>query len=254
MARRPDTVREIDRRINALCENFEYYLDVFEKDPFNCKMLRHHRATIRLRNELGSVSETISSNEFIKHLRDTLEAWGAGSRAGKLQPMRHFISVFGEYEDTFAELGELSIRQITNSSTYAWEIWDTIDGLKLSDTNSQIVAGSKALHHVLPRLMPPIDREYTRPFFCYHTNQFQYGQRAAFNFMFPYFVEISQRVNLSRYTASQFVSRKGWRWATSESKLIDNAIIGYCKDHKRRYPDCRLESCKFHSRTVSLMG
>lgn len=34
------------------------------------------------------------------------------------------------------------------------------------------MAGSKTLHHLLPDLVPPIDREYTRPFFGLHNPEF----------------------------------------------------------------------------------
>jgi hypothetical protein len=34
------------------------------------------------------------------------------------------------------------------------------------------MAGSKALDHLLPDLVPPMDREYTRPFFGLHNPEF----------------------------------------------------------------------------------
>jgi hypothetical protein len=37
--------------------------------------------------------------------------------------------------------------------------------IKVSTSRTQIVAGSKFLHHVLPDLVPPIDRRYTFRFF-----------------------------------------------------------------------------------------
>ena len=40
-----------------------------------------------------------------------------------------------------------------------------ISGLRISASETQIVAGSRALHHVLPELVPPIDREHTIQFF-----------------------------------------------------------------------------------------
>ena len=38
--------------------------------------------------------------------------------------------------------------------------WQIIAAIKVSTSRTQIVAGSKMLHHFLPDLIPPIDRPY----------------------------------------------------------------------------------------------
>jgi hypothetical protein len=43
--------------------------------------------------------------------------------------------------------------------------WGVIAHVKVSMFRTQIVAGSKFLHHLLPDLIPPIDRQYTFTFF-----------------------------------------------------------------------------------------
>jgi hypothetical protein len=45
------------------------------------------------------------------------------------------------------------------------KLWDIVAHLKVSTSETQIVAGSKALHHALPDLVPPIDRQCTFRFF-----------------------------------------------------------------------------------------
>jgi hypothetical protein len=42
--------------------------------------------------------------------------------------------------------------------------WDVIAHVKVSASQTQIVAGSKFLHHLLPDLVPPMDRQYTFTF------------------------------------------------------------------------------------------
>ncbi len=96
-------------------------------------------------------------------------------------------------------------------------------GMKVSTSGTQIVAGSKFLHHLLPDLVPPIDRQYTFTFF---TGQKAVpNDRVAFGEWLPRFAEIGRRC---REPIAQAVDRGGFM-ATGEAKVIDNAIMGYLR-------------------------
>jgi hypothetical protein len=86
------------------------------------------------------------------------------------------------------------------------------------------VAGAKALHHVLPGLVPPIDREYTIRFF-FHSTTLNHGDERAFKEMYPHFQEISS------VSLEEIRSRLGDGMNTSETKVLDNAIVGYVMEH-----------------------
>lgn len=82
------------------------------------------------------------------------------------------------------------------------------------------------LHHVLPDLVVPIDREYTQRFFGWQNPKFQYGQQGCFVQAFGTFAQIAREVN-----PLQFVDGG---WNSSRTKVIDNAIVGllrWIKDH-----------------------
>jgi hypothetical protein len=91
---------------------------------------------------------------------------------------------------------------------------------------AKIVAGSKALHHVLTELIPPIDREYTIRFFFHHKS-FSRGDEVAFHEMFPYFcrIAIESREKIER--------RIGQGMNSSVTKVIDNAIVGFVRTRLR---------------------
>ena len=105
----------------------------------------------------------------------------------------------------------------------AQDLINTINEIKLSKANCQIVTGSKALHHILPNLIPPIDRAYTRPFFQFWMQQFQYNAD-VFPYIWKQFALIAQRTNPKQYVG------KG-DWATSITKVLDNAIVGYIRNN-----------------------
>ena len=94
------------------------------------------------------------------------------------------------------------------------------NGTEAYDWRMALVAGTKALHHLLPSLIPPVDREYTIRFF--HGNKGMHmGEERAFKEVFPAFAEIASRV-----TDDLAVNERS-PMNTSPTKIVDNAIVGY---------------------------
>jgi hypothetical protein len=102
-------------------------------------------------------------------------------------------------------------------------LWSLIEQLGVVTNVALIVAGSKTLHHLLPDLVPPMDRAWTGAFFLWSAAGPQSAQRVTFTRTFTGFAEIARATEPSRYIG------QGWR--TSRTKVLDNAIIGYCKIH-----------------------
>jgi hypothetical protein len=102
-------------------------------------------------------------------------------------------------------------------------LWTVINTLGVVDNDAKLVAGTKTLHHLLPDLVPPMDREWTGRFFGLHGPEWQgASQRRTFLKLYRTFVDVA------RQTAPQrFVTGHGWR--TSRTKILDNAMISYCK-------------------------
>jgi hypothetical protein len=100
--------------------------------------------------------------------------------------------------------------------------WQVISSIRASTSETQIVAGTKVLHHVLPDLIPPIDRQYTFRFFT-GQKTVPAGDRQAFLDWFPYLAEIGRRCRRPIDDAM----RRGAPMAAGRAKVIDNAIIGF---------------------------
>ena len=220
--------RALDRQVDDLCENFDAYLIEFNgAPPFTDVQVSYHIVTLDLRDRLGGAAKSVDSDAYLHSLYSTLEAWGMNwgdddGNGPKMQEYDKFAESVRKYKGGIAAQERVGLAQIDAEVTQ--KLWRIIQGMQLSQTQSQTVTGAKALHHLLPQLLPPIDRGYTRPFFRYYSPQFQYNQEGAFMRMLSYFAQIARRVDLGRYVGAA-------QWATSESKLIDNAIIGYCSLH-----------------------
>ncbi len=106
-----------------------------------------------------------------------------------------------------------------------------IGSLGVVANKAKLVAGTKTLHHLLPDLVPPMDRAYTGLFFQFHLPEWQdaRSQRRICELAYSHFASVAQQVCPQRY-----VTGTGWR--TTRTKIIDNALIGFCKAASER-PD-----------------
>jgi hypothetical protein len=81
-----------------------------------------------------------------------------------------------------------------------WPVWQIIRGLDIVTKDNQpvqnkVVSGTKTLHHLLPELVFPIDREYTQSFFMWGPTSFQYHPAECFAFAFIQVAEIARSVD-----------------------------------------------------------
>lgn len=164
----------------------------------------------------------VTDDEFIALLRATLRAWGIGVRGSKMVDERAFATGLAEEVAALHELEALSIEaEDLDSSMTASMVYGLITTLPIVTTRAKVVAGTKTLHHLLPNLVPPIDRAWTGEFFGWNkTADFQNAQERIFVEGFTTLAAIAQQTKPSRLVGP------GWR--TSPSKILDNALIGWC--------------------------
>jgi hypothetical protein len=121
-------------------------------------------------------------------------------------------------EPEVAALTGLSIEE--DSLDVTGKIDRLISELCIVNNKSLIVPGTKALHHLLPDLVPPMDRRYTGAFFGWWPIGPQDRQTKILTTAYGSFASIARAVKPSRLVGD------GWR--TSSSKLLDNALVTYC--------------------------
>ena len=244
----------VDAQVKELCDNFEDYLAEFNGNPpFKGRKLSYHKKTMRLRETLGGAAKSIESCKYMCALYDTIEVWmnierwSNSSKGPKMQEYDEFVASIRAFKNLIICLEPVGLTQIDNDDTARMLfhrfkhnlaqmglvqiderdttrkfLYMIVHGMRLSHNQDRTVMGAKVLHHLLPQLLPPIDGEYTGKFFHY-SSDFQ-NNECAFNLMLSSFKRIAQKVCLECYVGKV-------PWATSESKVIDNVIIGYCIKH-----------------------
>jgi hypothetical protein len=219
------SIPDRDSRVPQLIDRFSYYVSVFEQQPAFSRagQLEHHLETIKLRRNLGTAIAALRSDEFLQCLYNTLLAWGIGVRASKLLPFPEFMVALRAHSVAIGELEQVHIddSEINVLETIG-KLWALVENLGIVENKSRIVPGTKALHHILPDLVVPVDRMYTQRFFRWHNPEFQYQQAGAFRYSVLAFVKIASKVQLSQFLNTE--------WNSSKSKIIDNAIVGLLLD------------------------
>jgi len=219
-------------RVNELVEGFGHYVDVFDEAKlFTGPSLYFHFKTLDLRRQI-SAPQALENQEFLESLYATLTAWGMhrmGSRGAKLAEFSELRASFRHQTDRIRQAATLHIWDIEKQDVpnVVQLLWSIISRLKVGVGRTKIVAGSKALHHLLPDLVPPIDRQYTVRFFYHHTT-FNQGDEKAFREMYPYFHQIAVSCR------EEIRSRLGVGMNTSVTKVMDNAIVGYGLEHLKK--------------------
>jgi hypothetical protein len=214
--------------IASLIAGFPRYLSVFEQNPpfRRYGQLEYHVETIQRRREVGSVATAVHDDQFLATLYKTLQAWGIGARASKLTSFAAFVSALRAKTSEMAALENRAIDDPEmNVNETGQQLWRLVNTLGIVDNDARMVAGSKALHHLLPELVVPIDRAYTQKFFCWQNPTFQYKQGTCFLQAFAGFAQIARQTGPGQYVGSG--------WHSSRTKIIDNALIGLIELSKR---------------------
>ena len=194
--------RNIEERVARLIENFERYLTAFDQDPAFTKsgQLKKHAATIQLRRKIGNASDAARDPSFQGMLYQTLLAWGIGQRASKLVSLAEFSQALEACCPRLASLDALVIDLLeSNDDTWLSDVWQLISSLHIVKNETNLVPCTKALHHLLPNLIVPMDREFTRTFFGWHVPEFQYQQEKMFRRAHKRFAQVARATNPARF-------------------------------------------------------
>ncbi|SMC60084.1 hypothetical protein SAMN05660733_00688 [Lentzea albidocapillata] len=172
----------VQARVNQLVGDFRRYVEVYDRDPaFAVAQRDAHRATIATRYAAGTVRDAVGDPQFVSTLHRTLNAWGIGHRSSRLAPITEFAQALRRAEPAVTELESLHIGDDGLAADIADKLWNILESLSVVDNKAKIVAGTKTLHHLLPNLVPPMDRTWTGEFFLLHPPEWQTHQRRTFH-------------------------------------------------------------------------
>ncbi|MCJ7624789.1 MAG: hypothetical protein MUO76_14910 [Anaerolineaceae bacterium] len=143
----------------------------------------------------------MDDNEFFESLYATLTAWGMQ----RMGPGNTKLVEFEEMRQSFLEQRD-RIESVQKKTLFdiAWEdvqitaekCWEIICSLRVGIGRVKLVAGSKALQHLIPDLIPPIDRQYSLQFFYGNKNLNQRTEGGKFNEIFSCYHQVASELRV----------------------------------------------------------
>jgi hypothetical protein len=151
----------------------------------------------------------------------TLRKWRIGQRQSKLVSLDDFKAALRAVLPRMEQLERVAINGTGLPADLTGQVWQLVYSLGVVENNTKVVAGTKTLHPLLPNLVPPMDRDYTRAFFGFPNPALgDYRQPGVFRDMYDHLAVVARQVRPEGY-----VTGSGWR--TSRTKILDNAVVAF---------------------------
>ena len=136
----------------------------YQAETFRGPSLYFHQRALQTRQPASAVTH-------IEYVYATLASWGMhrmGRGGSKMQRFDTFSRSVDSLKDKIAEAQQF-IPQ--NMSPEKWGVLKEIfHGIKVMASRTSLVGNSKVMHHMMPNIVPPIDREYTLRYLRGNTN------------------------------------------------------------------------------------
>lgn len=227
------TLKSISQQTEDLIARFDNYISHFEEafsrdETFGGPSLYFHFQCIK-KYSCVSLEAKLHDERFFEYVYAVLASWGMhrmGDTATKLRSYHEFKNEIISQRDRLSEIASFQIWKLDPSSLpqVLATLQVILDTMKISKSSAHLVANTKVLHHILPELVPPLDRSYTLAYFGINTLlPSQKSAGAIFKYLFPAFVRVATRLS-SRLI--QIVDLHEENWHTSPTKIIDNVLIG----------------------------
>ena len=216
--RMDETVHEIVTRFDSFLERFNH------SETFTGPSIYFHNKAIACLKRHRTSVDAILSEELFDWIYATLASWGMhrmGPGKTKLLPIEQIKQSVRAERLLIEQLENIDLPSVSTADIggISDQIWKLIQSIHVSAAEATIVANTKFLHHILPNLVPPIDRTYTYKCFYGRTN-LSISEQDAFQEVYGRFHQIAIA---KRDRISQLI---GADWNTSSTKTIDNVIVG----------------------------
>jgi len=241
---RQPTGDRLAQRVRDLTTNFEEYHRAFlDSEVFSGPSAHFHLRTLSRLRLHRSFDSLIDDDQYFELLYATLTSWGLhrmGPGNAKLTDFGKFAASCRALFNQIASLFGRSILTLTDNE--AAGVADIV-GQAIADQNgisasrSPLVANSKAVHHFVPDLVPPIDRAYTLKFF-FERSDLPGGVAETFELIFQGFAQIAKaNAPYIQDAVVQGVGASGPRaWDSGRAKVLDNALISWVRLHPSKAP------------------
>lgn len=210
-----------DKVQNLLQNADRYYAAYHRADIFVGPSLYFHRRALATRHAPASI-------QHLEYVYATLSSWGMH----RMGPGGSKMRAFDEFRASVEPLEEKIIKaQGFAPLTMNEDSWSTLEeiffALRIMASGTSLVGHSKVMHHMLPNIVPPIDREYTLRYLYGNTmiaNDLRKEWQTMREIILGFFIPVAANPIFAAKARDWITDENAWD--TSVMKLIDNLLIG----------------------------
>jgi hypothetical protein len=231
-----NTIINFRNNLNNISKNMEYYLEktINVGREFGGPSVFFHKKVL-LEQKSDFLGET-----HLNMIYAVMPSWGMhrmGSKGAKMVDYDVFEKEIMKNKNEIIGLKDKNYRNV-DINIIAKLITEKVH---VSTSNSFLVSSSKVLHHILPNIISPIDRNYSIRFMKknkndWGSNTINYSNEEAYTLIF--LNGMYEFLNKNEDTMSKYIIQINENniynnnFNTSLTKIFDNLIMVYVKEYK----------------------
>jgi len=212
-----------DKVSDILTNAEKYHAAYYEVEKFRGPSLYFHKRSLE---SLHSVNIT----QYLEYIYATLASWGMhrmGRGGSKMQSFDRFKESVEAIRDKISRAEKIDYSNVIEAD---WRLLEDIfHGIKIMASGTSIVGNSKVMAHMVPNIVPPIDREHTLKYLRGNSNiknDLDYEWTLMKGIISDFFIPVAKDAPFKK-TADNWISNQSlYQWDTSIFKVIDNLVIG----------------------------
>jgi hypothetical protein len=170
---------------------------------------------------------------FAEYVYATLASWGMHRMGPGGAKMGDFEGFRSSLRDVWPSARVLQQKTPANLTECDWATLKTVFcGIRCMASGTSLVGNSKVMAHLLPNLIPPVDRAYTLTFLFKHSrikNGKESEWKTLVQILDGFFYPVVRSPLFQKKAQEWLAQSNRSNWDTSELKIVDNLLIGLLK-------------------------
>lgn len=220
-------MRSYQEKVKDILANADrYHRAYYEAETFRGPSLYFHHRALETRQSPGDLAH-------LEYVYATLASWGMhrmGKGGSKMQSFETFRRSIKLLLDKISEAQRYDFRAMDDAK---WALVRQIfQGIDIMASGTRLVGHSKVLHHMMPNIVPPIDREYTLRYLRGNTNiknDLNQEWLTLKEIVSDFFIPVASNTDFHLKASKWIANQDQYPWDTSVLKVVDNLLIGSMK-------------------------
>ena len=220
-----------DQRNRLVAELDAAHAAYYRAEVFGGPSLYFHLTALR-------AADAEDFERFAEQVYAVLASWGMHRMGIGGPKMRNFEEFQQSLSTIWPRALTLRDKTFVELADSDWaDLKSIFQAIRCMASGTSLVGNSKVMAHLLPNLVPPVDREYTLKFLYRHgqiVNDLESEWLKLQEILTGFFYPLAQSSIVRSKTNQWLQQQDQFKWDTSVLKIIDNLVIGLTKMSRAR--------------------